>query len=169
MRKAFHSNSKKLRFEMVNALLYLVFLFAFFLVVIVGYKTFTELNNDIQTDDYLSVENKAIVDSLHSRYVSVFDGIFVFLLFMCYILSVFLAYTANNSPLLFVVAIIFSLIVLVVGFLLGNAYHDLSQDAQFVDSYNEFTMAKFIFENQMAVIITFIMSVMVALFVGSRN
>lgn len=161
------SKSRKGNVILESWLLILVFVI-FGIITVFGYKTFTELNTELQADIDVSPEAKNITSNLHSRFPSVLDGGFVFMLGLMWILVVAASFRIDTHPMFFILSVILLLAMLFVAASLSNAYQELSEDPELQSSFDKFPMMNFIINNLVKVILVMGFSVLIVLF-GKRK
>ena len=112
-------------------------------VVIVGYKTFTSYNEKWQ-DLPVDQGAKDLVQDNKDRYVSLFDGIFMFVFAMLCIALFASVVVIDTKPAFFFITIIVLAFMIGGGAMVSNAYEDISTSNQLNNTSSEFTFIPFI-------------------------
>lgn len=128
----------------LDTLMVMVVIFAFSIISMVVFKAFSEINTDIQADDELSNETKEISGTLHDRFPSLFDGLFIFIFVMLWIVVIVASFNIDSHPIFMVVSVILLAIVLLLGAMISNTYDDIVGDDDFSSSTTEFPMSNFV-------------------------
>jgi len=162
------SNFKRKGLLSGNFLIFLVMLFVFVLVIIIGYKAFNDLNTDLQLDTSLSNDSKQISDDLHNRYPSTFDGAFAVFMVLAWLAVMVSSFYVDSHPILFAVMLIVLVFILFIATIFSNSYAEFMATDDFTGLETNFPMMHFVTNNLLIVGLVMGMSVVVALFVKSR-
>lgn len=130
--------------SVIDTVLVLVVLFIFSLGSVIGYKIFTDLNDDVQASDDLSASTKAKSQSLYDRFPSVFDGGFLIVFILLWGLILVASYQINAYPIFFVFTLVLLIAVFVVGAEFTNFYEEFTADSDISDAANEFPITNYI-------------------------
>jgi len=141
----------------------------FSIVIVVGYKVFTSYNDKWQLNPSIDTDSKAIVDTLHTRYVGLFDGIFMFvfalLAVMLFVSSAFI----GTRPEFFFITVILAIFVIGISAVMSNVYNDVASNEQLNTSSSQFNFIPFIMDNLPSVALLFSAIVMVGLYVKIKG
>jgi magnesium-transporting ATPase (P-type) len=160
-------NSKKGMIE--DGVLVLVFLTLFAIITFVGYTAFTEINTDIQNDDDLSNVSKSMSGDLHTKYPAMFDGAFLTIFVLLWIYTLVAAFFSSSHPIFLVIGVILLLFIFSVGMLLSNTYDSLFSDVSFGSLSSSFPYTDFIMSNFVTALIVVGVSILLSMFMGSRQ
>ena len=132
-------------------------------------KVFDDVNTDIQADDSMGADAKAISSSLYLKYPSTLDSaiMMAFVLFIIFvIISVFML---DTHPVFFVVSVIIIIAVFIVTMLIANVYDDVMLDEDFSPYASQFVYTGWIMSHilELSVAIGFI--VLIVLFIKFRG
>jgi hypothetical protein len=111
-------------------------LFMLSIFTIIGYTIYSKANDSLQqleikkldatghlVDDTVA---KGIWSSAKSRYVPIFEGVFVMILVLMWIVTMILASQIDSSPVYFFGAIFVFVALIMVGAVLGNTYYQVA-------------------------------------------
>lgn len=139
------------------------------IALVFGNMVLDELNTDIQNSDDVGSDAKTVTGDLNSKYVSLFDNLFLFafILFVVFVLvSVFLI---DTHPVFFVVSVILLIFVFVIAGLLANTYNDIATDSAVSTYANNFTYISWVMSHLLEVIIGIGFLVSVVLFAKYKS
>lgn len=121
-------------------------LFLFAIVVFVGYKVFGDYNDKWQAGS-ADANAKQLVQDGKDRYVSLFDGIFMFV-FAGLCIALFISLTQiGTRPEFFFITLILLVILIGVGALLSNTMEEVTTSSELSSEASEFSFIPFFFEN----------------------
>jgi len=153
----------------VDSLFYVVILFVFVIVIFVGKIVSSEVNADIQSNDDLSVEGKAVSQNIDEKYNSLFDGVIMMALVLFWVLTLAFSFLIDSSPIFFIVSFVLLVAVLIVAAYLGNAYEELVSDDAFDGVADGFPMTHFVFSNLLGFVVAISLSIGVSLYAKTRT
>lgn len=130
-------------------LLIVIFLFAILSVVI--YKTFTEVNNDIQADPDMGALPKAKLDDLHSRFPATFDGAFLTIFALLFILGVVASLLFDSHPVFFIVIILIMAFLMVASGFISNSWAEFMDDDELSTYQQTFPISNWFMDNLLLV------------------
>lgn len=146
----------------------LVLLVTVGIVSFIGFKTFDDLNNIVQSDPEMSSEGKTLTSDLHSRYPALFDGAFMFLLVGLWIAAIIFSFMIDTHPVFLIFTLILIAIIMVIGANLSNTYETLINDDGFSAAASNFPMTNFVFSHLVETICVIGFSILFALFGKTR-
>jgi len=150
-----------------NIVFVIIGLALFSIVALVGYNTFTEVNDDIQASEMRN-QSKASINDLHNRYPSTLDGAFLTIFILLWILAMVAGWMADSNPLFIIVVGIGMILLLVGAGFMSNVWDDFSNDSEFITFSSSFPIMNFVLENFLLNAVVVAMSVMGLMFMKSR-
>jgi len=152
-----------------DTLLVLVLIFIFIFATIYGKSLFNDFNADLQADPDISDEAKAISADHHGRYTGFFDALFALIFILLWALVIIASFKLDTHPIFFIFTIILLLFVFYIGAELANTYDDMiGTDPELNPISDEFTIADWIFNNYLLVMIAIGFSIVLVLFAKNR-
>jgi hypothetical protein len=149
--------------------LVLAVMLVFGLMIIVGYKVFTSYNDKWQVNPSIDTASKATVDTLHTRYVGLFDGIFMFvfalLAVMLFVSSAFI----GTRPEFFFITVILAVFAIGVSAVMSNVYESVATSDQMNTTSSQFNFIPFIMGKLPLVTLLFATIVMIGLYVKIKG
>lgn len=145
--------------------LVLAILLLFGVIVIVGYKIFSDYNDEWQAKDDVSTQSKEIVGTLQGRYVNLFDGIFLFIFAGLGIALLISSVTIGTRPEFFFATLILTVIFVGISAVLSNVYSDVSTNPELNTTSQEFNVIPYLLGNLPMVTLVFAFLVMIGLYV----
>lgn len=119
-------------------------LFFMALMSIIVYIAFDSMNTDIQNDDILSTENKAIVSDLHSRFPSTFDNMWVIAFALLWLFVLVASMFVDAHPIFFIISALLLVFIIFIGAVFTNTYEEFTSDADVQTFADAFPMTNFI-------------------------
>lgn len=147
-----------------DGILWLVVLFVFSIVAIIGYQFVGDINTDLQADADISAEAKASLSSSYSSYNATFDGGFIFILAFIWIMILVSAYLLDNNPIFLVVSVVLLVIILGLGIYLSNTWLELADEGDWGDVSTNFPMTYWVYDNFLITMIAMVCSVLLVLY-----
>jgi len=155
--KILNGNMKKLnipKYKKGNAILdsatIIIVLVAFFMISIIGYDVYKDINTDLTSDGMLNIQNQKIVDDLDNYYPPIFDSMLVFLMIMFTIGAIVSAFLIDTHPAFFVITILLLMVIYVVAITIGGSVVDIALE---FGSTTDFPISFWIFNNLLTVAI----------------
>lgn len=139
------------------------------LLVLALSSTFTwyflsNLNDDIQ-EGQLTDFSKELSQNQADRFVSLFDGIFIFAFFGLYVSILVSAYFIRVHPALFWILVFVFAAMIFLGAIIANSYHAIKDsNPQLTEFFEDFVMTKFIFDNFLRIMAVFIVFFAIVMF-----
>lgn len=139
------------------------------LMVIIGYKVFVSYNDKWQANPDVSAQAKQIVQDKKDRYVSLWDGIYMFV-FALLVVALFISVAAlGTRPEFFFISIILLVIFIGGSAMVSNVYEDVATNPQLNTTSSEFTFIPFIMAELPTVTLLLGFLVMLGLYVKIRG
>jgi len=132
-----------------DSIFYVVLIFLFAVVIIVGYKVSDGINDAIQEQDRIPASGKGYVDSFHNRYANIFDYGFLIIVVFLWIATIVSGMLFETHPALYFVAAFMLFIVLLLAMVFGNVYAEL-EATESLAAYNvddEFPIIHFLMQH----------------------
>lgn len=158
------SKSKKKAQTTMDLIFVLIFLVGFAIASVFGYKVFTDINNDIQSDTSMTNTSKEVVSHLHSRYPATLDSLFAVALVLFWIFTIVSSFLIDSHPIFFIVSFILLLFTFVAMALLSNAYQEIMQDAEISGSAASFPITGFFITHLVETAVVMGLSILLALY-----
>ena len=130
--------------SLVDVIMYTIIMFVLGIFIIFGYKLMSIINDEIQANPDLSTSAKEIMSSSESRYVSLFDGIFITVFVLLGVVIVVGAYFVYMHPVFYVPSLFIMVFLILLAAILANVFYDVTTTGDLVESRDHFTMIKFI-------------------------
>ena len=143
-------------------------LFAFSLIVVIGWKVFDTYNDSYQAGD-ATVESKALVDENADRYVGVFDGMFLFILFGLAVALFLSTSYIDTRPEFFFITIIAAVIFVGLSAVVSNAFEDFSTTSDLVNSTGDFSVVPAVMDKLPLVTLVLVAATLMGLYFKSRG
>jgi len=126
-----------------------------------AYKVFDDLNSDIQADDDMSLEGKAVSNNLFVRFPKLMDNLFLLMFSLFTVFVIVSVFLIDTHPIFFVIAFILLISVFVASIFVGNVYNDIATDDELSSYANNMPYMSFIMRHivEMVVAIGFITAV----------
>lgn len=161
-------NSHKKRGFVGDIAVVLSVLFAFSLIVVITWKVFDSYNDNYQTTD-ASTEAKASVDENANRFVAVFDGMFLFILFGLSAALFLSTSYIDTRPEFFFITIIAAVIFVGLSAVISNAYESFSDSPSLANSTADFSVVPSVMDRLPLVTIVFVVATLLGLYFKSRS
>lgn len=151
-----------------DSIFILLVLIPFAIIIVLSYQTFTDLNDDIQASDDLHNLSKNVSGDLHNRFPAVFDGIFIFIVGLLWVLVIAASFRIDAHPLFFILTVLLLVVVMFASSLLTNVYVDFSEDAEMQVFAEEFPMTNFVLQNMLKTVLVMGFSIVIVLFAKNK-
>jgi hypothetical protein len=166
-RKGLTLKSKKGN-AVLDTVLFLVVIFGFAVISIIGFVVFDDINTDLQNEADLSATTKSSVDDLNTRYPSFMDAGFILLLVLLWALVVVASFNIDSHPIFFIFSVILLGFLLWIGAEVSNVFIDITNDSDYSDAVSSFPMTSFVMSNLVVFLIAIGASALLALYGKSR-
>lgn len=161
-------NAKKKRGFVGDIAIVIGLLFAFALIVVVAWKVFDSYNTTYQASG-ANTEAKDVVNENANRYVAVFDGMFLFILFGLAVALFLSTSYIDTRPEFFFVTLIASVIFVGLAAVVSNAYEEFSDSPDLANSTADFSIVPSIMDRLPLVVIVLVVAVLMGLYFKSRS
>ena len=159
-------NSKK---GFMGEIITVVIVLAIFGVIsLLTFNFFTDINNDIQASSDMNTEAKASVNDLHSRFASTFDGAFIVIFTLLWILGIVAAYMSDNNPLFLILIVVALIFLLIIAGFMSNVWDDISSDED-INYTESFPFTNFILDNFLITAGAIIGSIVTTMYMKARG
>jgi len=143
-------------------------LFGFALIVVIGWKVFDSFNENYQTTD-ASQEAKDSINGNAGRYVAVFDGMFLFILFGLAVALFLSTSYIDTRPEFFFITIIASVIFVGLSAVISNAYESFSDSETLANSTAAFSVVPAVMDRLPLITIVLVVATLMGLYFKSRS
>jgi len=142
-----------------------IFIFGFSLSSIIGYKIFTDINTEIQeSDSQFNNQSKEVVDDLHGKYPSLFDGAFLVILIFLWIGALVSSFVVDTHPIFLMLTIVLLVFCLFLAAIFSNSYESVTADDQIYSSSTAFPITDFLMGNLYIIVLVIGLTVTLVLF-----
>ena len=153
----------------IDVIFIIIAIFGFSLASIIGYKIFTDINDEIQVEATFSNDSKEILDDLHGKYPPLFDGAFLVILIFLWIGGIIASFMVDSHPIFLVATIVLTVFVLFLGAIFSNSYEGISQSSDLSNYSSEFPITNFMMGNLYIIVLIMSISISLVLFGKFRS
>lgn len=114
---------------------------------IIGWMIMDKVNTQIQGSDTLSPAGKEIINNTATKYPAWFDGIFLTVLVIMWLVAIVLAFQIDAHPIFMVFSIIVYIILIIVAAALGNSFYDFASNAMVAEYAEDFPIISLVMGN----------------------
>lgn len=135
-----------------------VFLFAFGIIITVIYPVFVEINDNLASSGQMTNETLGISTKVERKFVSITDGIFLFILIGLSIAALIGAMMINTHPAFYFVAAALLGFFAVINAIFANAFSEIASASLISDYSSDFLITSFVMQHFpfIALVISFI-------------
>ena len=155
-----------------NAVLDLLLLSIFLVtlgIVIMTFNPFlNEFNDEFQLEEHAN-ESKAILQEQTDAYSNNWDGMFLMIFILLWIMLLFGAWQLDSHPVFFIITIILMTFAFMVAMTLGNVYEDYMSTDYVVNYAHDFPMMNYLMTHYLQVAIVIGFSVIIVMFAKTRS
>lgn len=155
--------------SIVETYLIIVVVIALGIFGIYTYQAFTDVDDFIQADDWLSNESKNISSDFQTDYPSLMDNAIVFLIVGLTAVSWILASRINASPAFFIIVILSLFAFLWIAAELSNSYEEVVDGAEISTFSAQYPKTNFIVDHLVEYILTVFVGVAVVLYAKFKS
>lgn len=155
--------------SLTDLILLVVIAFAFVIITIIGAKSFSSINDELQASDDISATAKGIIDDANTTYVSAFDGIFLFMFIGLGVALFIGAFMLDSHPVFYFFALFLLALTSLIAMILGNVYVDFAATDEYSDTVAEFTIIPFVMSNFLNIIIALGFLLIIGLYAKNRQ
>jgi len=161
-------NNNKRGFMGITIIIVIV-LIIFALINLVVFKAFNEVNDFVQTDDDMTNSSKAVVQDLNDRYTSTFDGAFITVFVLLFIVGMAVSWMSFEHPFFLVGSIVIMIFILLAGGILSNVWGDFTNEDDYSDLAPQFTVTDWILDHYLMVSLGMVLSMITVIFMRNRT
>ena len=154
--------------SVVDSILFVVIIVVFAIIIVIGYKVLSDLNAEIQADEDMDVNAKAVSSTITTKYPKVFDAGFVLAFVLLWIVVIVASFNLPTHPIYFGVSLFLMVFVVFIGGALANFYDDITTDDDLSSAATEFPMINWIMEHLLHLTIVITASIMLTLYGKNR-
>lgn len=133
--------------QITDLIYVLIILFSFALLTILGYYLFNQFNTTFANTEGVSNFSLEIMNENKDRYVSIFDGIMLFIFVGLLIASIVSAIFIKSHPIFFVINVFLLIIVSIIAIILKSVFTGFATSSEMINTTSEFTIIPFIMNN----------------------
>jgi flagellar biosynthesis protein FlhB len=138
------------------------------IIWIVGSSVFDSLNTSLQGSDVLTNDSKATISTLETRYVSVFDGVFLLVFGLLALGLVLSTAMLGTRPEFFFIVIIVSMLFIGAAAALSNVFDSVASSSA-GSTVSEFTYIPLIMNNLVVITLFLVALLLAGLYVKARG
>lgn len=132
------------RGQVQDLLVFGVVAFVIGVVILIGYRILTDVNDNFAASDQIPQHAKDRLDSFTGKFSTLFDAVYVLALLLLGILVVVSVFLIDTHPVFMALSIPAFLVVLFVNVVLANALDDIGNTSNLASLYAEFEMMQFV-------------------------
>jgi hypothetical protein len=155
-----------------NAVLDLILLSIFLVtlgIVIMTFNPFlNQFNDEFQLEEHAN-ESKAILQEQTEAYSNNWDGMFLMIFILLWIVLLFGAWQLDSHPVFFIITIILMTFAFMVAMTLGNVYEDYMSTDYVMAYAHDFPMMNYLMTHYLQVAIVIGFSVIIVMFAKTRS
>jgi len=155
--------------SMTDLILLVVIIFSLAIITIIGAKTFSSINDELQNQNEISDNAKNLINDAENSYNSVFDGIFLFALAGLGIALFMGAFMLDSHPVFYFFALFLMAIVCLIAAILGNVYEEFTSEGAYASTAASFTIIPFVMSNFLSIIIGLGFLLIIGLYAKSKQ
>ena len=138
---------------------------AFFFII--GWMAFSKVNSELQTSGF-SQQGKDILTNTSNRYVDLFDGLFLTVFVLLWVVTLFLAYQIDANPIFFPITLFVFAVLVILAAVFGNTFYTFSENAQIQEYAADFTVIPFVMNNFVTTMVIIGFSVAAVMYAKTR-
>lgn len=154
----------------IDTLMIVVFLF----VIAIGVGTVWQMFDDIGPN-LVEVFNESgyntsvtMLNNQHTDFPTIWDGIFVFLLFGLWMAALIGSFFIDSHPIFFIITIFILVPIIIVGVVLGNTYEDYAEETDVYTFQTDLPMTYWIMTHFLPIVIVVGISIATVLYAKNR-
>lgn len=152
----------------VDSFMFVIVIAIFVFLAYIANVVLGDINADVQDDDDISADTKQTVDEWNTRFPSLFDGAFLLVFILLWILVLVASYQVDTNPAFFVVTLIIMVVVFFVAAQMSNVYEDFASDEEIAATAANYPITDWIMSHLLIVLIAVAFSVVLVLFGKNR-
>lgn len=158
---SFHSKKGNV---IADVALVIVFLFAFALIILIGAKLSAELNDDLQSNDFLNNSAKKRFNDFNNTFPDLFDALFILAFILLWGIALVFSYLVESKPVFFFFTMLLILFMGFIGAYLGNGFEELIADDTLSTTATGFPMMTFILTHFLESLLVVAFSCLIVMF-----
>ena len=123
------------------------------IVILLGYRMLTDINDNFQDSDFMPEQAKAGVNDFTTKYSTIFDAVLVFFVVLLAVVVIASGFIIDTHPIFYAVSLPAFLAVMFVNAILANVVDDIGKSSALASLYSEFGMMQFIAAHWVAMIV----------------
>jgi len=154
MKLIFYKQKKKRKGNIaINIIFIVLFLLMFSIGAIFWGYIQNEITAELVADDDIQQESKDQLTEFNNTYPSLFDGIFVFIFFMFWVMTIISSLFIDSHPVFFIISFILLISSFVVIGYLSNTFEEIMTDEEISNYSDNFPMTKWIFSHLVLIVL----------------
>jgi len=154
--------------SVIDLLYILIAIFVMALVIIVGYKMFSDVTSEIAEMHPDSVAAQTTATTLPNMYLA-YNGLFMVIFVFGMLAAIVSALFVNTHPVFGVVSIILMILFTFFAAVLGNAYQDFETSSEIADDASQFTMVSYFWAHAPKIMLFGLAIVIIVLYAKTRQ
>jgi len=134
----------------MEGVMFIIIIFVFAMISILGFKVFSDLVPGIESDLTHNESNEALSE-VEDRYPSVFSGLIIFVLVGFWAFVLIAAMMSTEHPIMFIFSLILMLFIIIISMALGNFYEEFFEDQEYATLTSNFPLPHFILSNMLQI------------------
>lgn len=151
-KKGFLNSGFKSYFSVGESIQLLIVIFLFAILAVVGFKVFGEVNTDIQADTDINPIAKAELDDLHDRFPETFDGAFITIFALLFVLGIVSSLLFDSHPAFLIVVVVIMAFLMVASGFISNSWSEFMSDSELSSFTSSFPITNWFLQNLLLVI-----------------
>jgi len=147
MKNTLFGNKNKKANAVIDTITALVMVFVFVVVMIIGYKVFTDLKPGIQEATEVGSVSYNIIENNYDRYPKVFDNLALFVFIALWLMALIASFMIDSHPIFFGITIILLINVFISSIYLSNYYATLVSSEMLSSAAAQFVKTNFIMQH----------------------
>lgn len=132
---------------MLDILTFIVVIFGLAIIIIVGSKISTDMNETMQSNNRLTNYSKQLMQASADRYAGLFDALFLMAMVFLFLAILVGAYYYKSHPVVYVFSIVLMAIFLVLAGIFNNVYEKMANSSALSSEVAKFTFIPHIMTN----------------------
>jgi hypothetical protein len=130
-----------------------VFVFVVAIMVTVGWMIQSRINTEWQAKTELGTTSQEIMQSTTTRYVALWDGVFLTIFVGLYLGSLILAYNVDINPIFFFLSLLIMGVIVVVMAILGNSWYAFANNSEMSGYIDDFVIIPYVMANYVKILV----------------
>ena len=155
--------------SVIDVILYAVIMFTLGIFIIFGYKLMSTINTEIQNNQDLSSTSKTISSDLNSKYVNLFDGIFITVFVFLALVIIVGAYFVYIHPVFYVPSLFIIVFIVLIAAVLTNVFNEITTSEDLATERASFTLMTFVMDDLMPYVLVLAFAVVIVSYAKWRG